>query len=146
MIKRNQRVAGLLAFLLFGGGAVVGALGHRYYASTVVNASEDWRKQYVSEMQSKLSLAPAQVDSLETILDETKAKYKAVRDEYRPAMLAVKEEQIRRVKAILKPDQIPGYEQLLAERERKSREQEEIDRQQEQKRAAERAAAKAARH
>ena len=140
MKKRNQWAAGALAFLLFSCGIAVGALGHRYYTATVVSASDEWRKHYVDEMRTKLSLTSKQVDSLETILDETKAKYKAVRDEYRPAMLAVKEEQIRRVKAILEPTQVPPYDRLLAEREQKAKEQEERDRAREQREAAARAA------
>ena len=140
MKKQHQWVAGLLAFLLFSCGVAVGALGHRYYSSTVVNASEDWRRHYVTEMESKLSLTAAQVNNLETILDQTKAKYKSVRDEYRPAMLAVREEQVRRVKAILTPKQVPVYDQLLAEREQKAQEQEQREREKDQKEAASRAA------
>ena len=139
MKKQHQWLAGLLAILLFGCGIAVGALGQRYFTAAVVNASDDWRKHYVAEMESKLSLNRSQVDTLETILDETKAKYKAVRDEYRPAMLAVREEQIRRVKAILTAKQVPVYEQLLAERERKAQEQEQREREKEQKEAASRA-------
>ena len=77
---------------------------------------------------------PAQVTELETILDETKAKYKALRDSQHPAMLKIKEEQISRVKSILTPQQVPAYEQLVAEREQRMREQERREREQEQKR------------
>jgi hypothetical protein len=78
-------------------------------------------------MQSRLSLTPTQLSQLQSILDDTKAKYKAVRDAYHPAMLEVKEQQIRRVKAILTTRQVSIYEQLLADRERRSQEQEEHD-------------------
>ncbi len=135
-MKRNQWAAALLAVLLFCCGAIVGALGHRYYTATVVNAkSADGSKQhYLSEMQSKLKLTPAQVGQLETILDDTKAKYKAVRDSYHPAMLQIRKEHISRVKSILTPEQVSLYDQLVAEREQRAREQEERDRQEEQKR------------
>ncbi len=133
-MKRNQWAAALLAVLLFCCGAAVGALAHRYYSSTVVNA--DSKQPYISEMRSKLKLTSAQVDQLATILDQTKAQYKAVRDSYHPAMLKIRKEHIERVKSILTAEQIPVYEQLVAERERKAREQEERDREAEQKRAA----------
>ncbi|HEX4809238.1 MAG TPA: hypothetical protein VH325_09925 [Bryobacteraceae bacterium] len=137
MTKSNQGIAWLLAVLLFCSGAAVGALAHRYIASNgVVNASDEMRKKYVDEMQSRLSLTPAQTNQLESILDDTKAKYKAVRDAYRPAMLEVKEQQIRRVKSILNAKQVPVYEQLLADREKRSQEQEDREKQREQQAAA----------
>jgi len=72
-MTRNQWKAAVLAFLLFGCGAAVGALADHYYASSVVKAKgpEDFRHRYVSEMESKLKLTPAQITQLETILDDT---------------------------------------------------------------------------
>jgi hypothetical protein len=137
-MRRNQWTAALVAVLLFCCGAAVGALAHRYYASTTVSAktAEDFRHHYVSEMRSKLSLTPSQVTQLETILDETKRKFKAVKDSYHPAMLKIKEEQISRVKSILTPQQIPIYEHLVAEREQRMKAQEGRERQEEQKHSA----------
>jgi hypothetical protein len=136
-MTRNRWTAILFAVLLFGCGVVCGVLVERYL-SAVVNAktAEGFRHGYVSEMRSKLQLTQDQVNRLEVILDETKAQYKAVRDESRPAMLKIKEEQIRRVQSILTPEQVPAYEKLVAERERKYREQEERDRQADLKQAA----------
>lgn len=133
-MKRQQWAAAVLAVLLFCCGAAVGALGERYYSARVVNA--DSKQPYVSEMQSRLKLTPAQVSQLEEILDQTKAQYKAVRDSYHPAMLKIRQGHIARVKSILTPQQIPAYEQLIAEREQRVKKQEERERQQEQKRAA----------
>lgn len=140
-MKRNQWAALALAALLFGFGAAVGALANHLYEARVVSAkpnnnAEVFRQRYINEMQSKLKLTPAQINQLESILDDTKAKVKAVRDSYHPAMLKIKEEQVSRVKSILTPAQIPGYEQLVADRERKAREQEERDREQDARRNA----------
>jgi hypothetical protein len=137
-MKRNQWTAALVAVLLFCSGAVVGALAQRYYTSTTVNAktAEDFRHHYVSEMRSKLGLTSGQVTQLETILDQTKEKFKAVRDSYRPAMLKIKGEQISRVKSILTPQQIPIYELLVAEREQRMKEQEEHERREDRGRGA----------
>ena len=141
-MKRQQWTGVVLAALLFFGGAAVGLLADRYYSATVVTAktSETYRHRYVEEMESKLKLTTSQVKKLEVIMDDTKAKYKAVRDSYRPQMLAVKTEHIAQVKSILTAQQIPGYEKLLSERERRAREQDEQERQAEQRRAAERKA------
>jgi hypothetical protein len=143
-MKRNQWAATVLAILLFCLGAAVGALAERYYHTAVVDAktAEDWRESYVREMKSKLSLSDTQVRQLETILDETKARYKAVRDSYRPAMLRVKEGQINEVKSILSPKQVPVYEKLVAEREQRHREQEARDEKREQEQEAKRRSAR----
>ncbi len=137
-MKRNQLLAALFAVLLFCAGAAVGALGHRYYTATVVNAktADDFRHHYISEMRATLKLTPAQVGRLETILDETKAKYKTVRDSYHPQMVKIKQEHTAQVKSILTPEQIPIYEQMVADHERHAREQEERDRQDEARREA----------
>ena len=139
-MKRNQWSAALLALLLFCCGVAVGVLGHRYYNATVVSASrgEDLRQRYLTEMRSRLGLTPTQVTQLEAIMDDTKAKTRAVRDQYRPEMLRIRNEQISRVKSILTPQQVPVYAQLVAEHERHIREQDEHDRKEEQKRAANR--------
>jgi len=137
-MKRNQWAPVLLAILLFCCGAAVGALVDHFYAVRVVSAktAEDFRQRYISETRSRCRLTPAQVSQLEAILDDTKDKVKAVRDSYHPAMVKIHNEQVARVKSILSPDQIPAYEQLVAERERRAREQEERDRKEEEKRAA----------
>jgi hypothetical protein len=90
----------------------------------------------VSDMRTKLTLSPEQVNKLEVILDDTKAKTKAVREQYHPAIAKIKEEQVERVKSILSPTQVTAYEQLVQERERRFRENEERDRQEDQRRAA----------
>jgi hypothetical protein len=137
-MKRSQWTALIFAVLLFGCGVAIGALGHRYYSSPVVMArsSEDYRQRYVSEMHGKLKLTPKQVAQLQVILDETKAKTRAVREQIRPAIAGVKEEQVRRVKSILTSEQIPAYDQLVVERERHFREAEERDRQHDEKQSA----------
>jgi hypothetical protein len=137
-MKRSQWTAALIALLLFCSGGVVGALAHRYYAAETVNAktSEDFRRRDVNEMQNRLKLNTSQVGQLETIMDETKAKYKAVRDSYRPSMLKIRQDHIGRVKSILTPEQISAYDQLLAEREHHAKEQEERDREADRQRAA----------
>jgi DNA primase len=145
-MQRNQWLAVLLAILIFCSGMGAGVLWHRYYVRTVdaKRPSEDFRHHYVSEMRSKLDLTDSQVDQLNVILDETKTRYKAARDSVRPAMVKIKEEQISRVKGILTPRQIPIYEHMVAEHERRARDQEERENRQEPRRSAARHARDAA--
>jgi hypothetical protein len=141
-MRRNQWAAAFLALLLFCCGAAVGVLGNRFYSATTVNAN-DSRQRYLADMKSKLNLSETQVAQFDAILDDTKAKYKAVRDSYRPAMLKIKADHIDRIKSILSAQQFDAYRRIVAEREQKSREQEERERQEEQRRAAARHAAPA---
>lgn len=134
-MNSNKLKAAWLALLLFATGAAVGALGHRYYAATAVSAksAEDFRHKYVSEMQTKLNLTEGQVNQLQVILDETKAKVKAVRETYHPQMVKIKDEQLARVKSILSPEQAKQYEGIVAEREQHAKEQERRDQEEEQR-------------
>jgi Spy/CpxP family protein refolding chaperone len=131
MMKRNNIPAVLVAILLFLLGAGVGALAHRYYSPSVViaNSPETFRQTYISEMKSKLGLTADQISKLQDILDDTKAQIKALRDRNHPEMVRIRQEQVSRVKGILTASQIPAYERLQAERDRRNREQEARDQQ-----------------
>jgi hypothetical protein len=134
-MNSNKAKAALFAVLLFGLGTAVGALGHRYYTATAVSAkvSEDFRHKYISEMQTKLKLNQHQVDQLQVILDETKAKVKSVRDSYHPEMVKIKDDQLTKVQSILSADQAKQYAAMVAEREQHAKEQEDHDRQEEKR-------------
>lgn len=125
MNKRHQLTAALFAFLLFGTGVAVGALGHRFYSTKVVSAksTDDFRQRYLTEMETKLQLTADQKTKLESIMDQTKAKYRAMR----PMMAKIKQEHIAEVRSILTPQQLPEYENLVAEHEKHAREQDEHD-------------------
>jgi hypothetical protein len=132
-MNTNKVKAALFAVLLFAFGAAAGALGHRYYAATVVSAktAEEYRSRYISEMQTKLKLDQHQVDQLQVILDDTKAKFRAARESHHPEMVRIKDEQVARVKALLSAEQTKQYEAIVAEREQHAKEQDDHDRQEE---------------
>lgn len=130
-MRRNQWAAVLFALLLFCCGVAAGVLADRYYNVETVaakaNTPENARKHYISFMRSRLNLTPTQVGQLETIMDETDAQFRAVREKYHPEMVQVHREHIDHVKAILTARQIPIYEQIVKEhqeQERKRHEQE----------------------
>lgn len=137
-MKRNQWAAAAIAAVLFCCGAAVGGLADHFYALRVVSAkttAEDFRQRYISETRDKCHLTPAQVTQLEAILDDTKAKVKAVREAFHPAMVTIHNEQIARVKSILTSEQIPAYEQLVADRKRRTKDQEDRERRDERRSA-----------
>lgn len=134
-MNTNRTKAAFLSLLLFGLGAVVGALGHRYYAATTVaaNTAQDFRQKYVSEMKKSLKLNDHQVAELQVILDDTKAKFKAMRETQHSEMVQIKDDQLAKVKSILSQQQAGQYEAMVAEREQRAKEQEERDRQEDQR-------------
>lgn len=123
----------LALVIVFSSGILVGALGHRYFSLKEVEASrpprrsmDDMRKMYVQEMKDRLQLSSKQIQDLTVVLDETGAKFGAVREKYRPEMQAIQDEQVGRINALLSAEQQEQYAKLRQEREdrRKKREKE----------------------
>ncbi len=77
--------------LIFASGAVLGVFGHSLYAvTTVVSKSnpkpEELRKRRLAEMQTRMKLSDEQVSKINSIYDETRAKFHEVRERYKPEM------------------------------------------------------------
>lgn len=139
-MKRPQQIALVLGLIIFGLGVASGILAHRLYDTSDVNAADNWRTRYVNEMHMRLDLTPLQVDKLNDVLDDTRAKVRAVKDKYKPEMLEIKRQQIANLKALLTPKQQAEYDKFLAEKEEKARKQDDREHQLEEQRAAERRA------
>lgn len=127
MMRSNSTLA-LSLFLVFASGTVVGALGYRSYTLSTVSAKnpqpkspEDMRREYVDEMHRRLGLEPAQVQRLETILDETRAKFREIRERSRPEFKAIQDNQTAEITAMLTPAQQVEYEKFRKERDDKRR-------------------------
>lgn len=127
-MKRNLTI-GLSMLAVFLSGAVVGAFGHRLYAVRTVIAEkgpqtpEQWRSKYVSELRTRLTLDDNQVAKLNTILDETRDRFRAMKERTRPEGEQIKQDQRNQIRAMLNPTQRAEYEQVLLERERKHAQQ-----------------------
>jgi len=108
--------------LVFAAGVVVGGVSYRVYSSSTVNAESgprEYRKKYMAEMTSRLSLAPDQASRIEAILDETRAEYRAFHERHKDELDAIQAEQNRRINELLTPEQQREYAQFRAERERR---------------------------
>ena len=136
MTLSRWAIAGYLA-LVFGSGSVVGALGHRMYTVRTVVAKgpltpEEWRKQYVAEMKTRLKLRDEQLLRLGILLDETRSRVKEVHERHKPEIDLIKHEQTLRVSSMLDPGQKIEFEKLLEEREKRAererQQQEQIER------------------
>jgi hypothetical protein len=123
-MKKSGFIVALYLLLTFFSGAAVGGFGFWLYTSRSVRAEsggrlspEEYRKRYVSEMETRLKLTPDQLQKLSTILDSTRALFKEVADKHRPEFDAIQQHQTRQIRAILSTDQQIEYEKLRAERE-----------------------------
>ena len=141
MTLSRWAIAGYLA-LVFGSGAVIGALSHRMYTVSSVSAKappspDEWRKQYMAEMKSRLKLRDDQILRLNILLDETRSRVKEVHQRQRPEIDQIKREQTVRVASMLDPDQKIEYEKLHKEREERFElERKQMDQQEKEKPAA----------
>jgi hypothetical protein len=136
-MAQPQLKAFFSAVILFLCGVAVGVSAQRYFQHASVNAanSDDWRAKYVEEMRTRVHLDNRQLSQLGLILDETSRQYREIHERNKPELLEIKQGQIARVKAILSADQIQQYEQLLAEREQRQKEQDDRQLREERRRA-----------
>ncbi len=113
-MTRSRLSVTLYLLLVFGSGVLVGALGYRYMAGTPHApprpSPEEFKRRYMEEMRTRLRLSDDQARLIETILDETREKYRA-------QMRAVQEEQTSRIRAVLDEWQRAEYEKMRQERE-----------------------------
>ena len=126
----KSKFSALLSLLLvFMSGVLVGGFTYRLYNVSVAAAPnnakkadpEEARKHIVADMRDRLKLDAQQVNQLQQIFDETRDQFHQIHDKMNAEGQAIHNEQIAKVKAILRANQLPIYEQWLAERERERR-------------------------
>jgi Spy/CpxP family protein refolding chaperone len=100
--------------LVFSSGAAVGALGHWYFRREAPPpprpSPEEFRRRFMEEMRTRLKLTDEQARQIETILDET-------RERWRAHMHALQEEQTSRINALLNDEQRAEYKKMRREHE-----------------------------
>jgi hypothetical protein len=123
-MRRTTASLALYVALVFAGGIAVGVLGQQYFDKRVAanersrpRNPEEYRARYLQDMRSRLKLSDSQVAELEKILDETRNKFRAVREKYGPEMKAIQDEQTERINAILNADQQTEYALMRKERD-----------------------------
>ena len=120
---------GLLAIFL--SGALCGVFGYRLYMASAAGHNpppgpvsnrkerqqdpEEIRKRIVEEMRQRVKLDDAQVAKLNRIFDDTRARFDQIHREMNERGHAAWDHQVAEVKAILRPEQVPLYDQLRAE-------------------------------
>ncbi len=109
--------------LVFASGMAVGAFGLHLYNARSVRAGtrprtpDEYRKRYMGEMQTRLTLSEEQAAKLNSILDQTRNKFDELRERSKPETDAIQKGQIEQINGILTETQRAEYEKLRKERE-----------------------------
>ncbi len=130
-MNRSTLTIALYLLLVFGSGVAVGGFGYHIYTGTPVSAArsgdrphispEEWRREYLGEMQTRVQLTPAQVQEMNGILDSTRSLFHEAREKHNLQLKTLRENQANRIRAILTDEQRPEYEKLRTEREQRSK-------------------------
>jgi flagellar motility protein MotE (MotC chaperone) len=121
-MKRSTGAIALYVALVFASGMVVGGFGHYLYTVKSVSAKtrktpEEYRKEYVDEMRTRLHLNSAQLQKLNVVLDDTRDQYRVFREKTKPEMKRIQESQTDQIRSFLDESQQQLYEKMRAERE-----------------------------
>lgn len=127
---KTKSSALLSLVLVFLSGALVGAVSYRLYMVNTVSSvgapsgrgqgkmdPEEVRKRRLAEMRDKVKLDDEQVTKLNAIYDETFRQFHALKQRGDAEARGLWDKQRDSVRAILRPDQLPLYEQHLKEQD-----------------------------
>ena len=76
-----------------------------------------YRRKYMQEMKTRLSLDGDQASRIEAILDDTRNEYRGFYSRHKEEMDAIQKDQTRRINEVLSPEQQTEYARLRKERE-----------------------------
>jgi hypothetical protein len=125
-MPRTRYSAAVYLILVFASGILVGAVSHRLYVTSTVNATaaavprtmDEVRKRYLAEMRTKVGVNDEQVASVNQILDDTKRKFDDVKKKEKPLYDAISKEQVDSISALLTPPEKVAYDQWREDRAR----------------------------
>lgn len=130
----SQTKARFIVLSVFVIGFAAGALSLNLYQSLTGSSKKDPRRGgaefLIKRMDEEVGLSTDQQDQIKKILDETTDKYREIRKEmeprikdFEPKFNAVRQESRDRIRALLSPEQLPRYEEMVQKHD-KMREQE----------------------
>jgi len=110
----------LYVLLVFLSGVLVGSVGYRLFAAKSVSARpkpEDFRKNYIEEMRTRLHLNDDQLARLKQALQETDEHMAEFDKRFKAERKALFEDHVQRIGAFLDEQQRTEYQKLRQERE-----------------------------
>jgi hypothetical protein len=124
-MKFTRWTVALYMALVFACGGVVGAFAHRLYTVSGVSANvgqrnpEEFRKRYMADMKARLQLSDGQAAKLSAVMDETRTRFRDVREKFEPEMQKIREDQRQRISELLSPGQQAEWQKIVEERQRR---------------------------
>lgn len=120
-MPKNKLSAVLSLVFVFLSGVLVGGVSYRLYSVNTVNTAtvahpprldpEEIRKRRVHEMRDRVKLDDAQIVKLNEIYDHTRQEFQALKKKGDQEGHQIWEGQREAIRAMLRPDQLPLYEQ-----------------------------------
>jgi hypothetical protein len=114
---------------VFASGIGVGALGYHSYSVRTVNATtlnqpakptpQEWRRQYVQELRTRLGLTDEQISGLNAVLDQTRSRVHELKGRHKTEMEQMRADQQTKIRAMLDAKQLTEYEKFRQERDLK---------------------------
>ena len=129
-MPKSKLSAFISLLLVFLSGALVGAMAHRLYmVNTVVSSRqppprrdpEDVKRQIMAETREKVKLDDGQVRKLDQIYEEERAQFGQLRQSWNEQGRELRKVTADKIKDMLRPDQVPLFEQLQADRTARQR-------------------------
>ena len=124
-MKFTRWTVALYMALVFACGGVVGAFAHRLYTVSGVSANaaqrnpEEFRKRFMADMKARLQLTDDQAAKLSAVMDDTRARFRDVREKFEPEMQKIREDQRQRISELLSPSQQAEWQKIVEERQRR---------------------------
>ncbi len=124
-MKFTRWSVALYMALVFACGGVVGAFAYRLYTVSGVSANvgqrnpEEFRKRYMADMKARLQLSDDQAAKLGAVMDDTRARFRDVREKFEPEMQKIREDQRQRISELLSPSQQAEWQKIVEERQRR---------------------------
>jgi hypothetical protein len=125
MKKSRPIVTGVVIVFFLGilCGVLVTHLLYNYRFESILNSKVQAREEViVSRLDHKLDLDDRQEEQVRAIVHETQENIKGARSQIRPQIEAVTEKAQVKIRAILSPQQVIKYEQMIAAHKEKLRE------------------------
>jgi len=130
-MPKSKLSAFLSLLLVFFSGAVLGAFAYRLYAvktvETVVitpgappkkgGGPEEILRQRLAEMKDRVKADDQQLEQIKQVYNQTREQYDGIRQKMNAEGHLIDENQVAKIKAILRPDQVPVFDQIRAEHE-----------------------------
>jgi len=119
----------LSLLLVFFSGAVLGAFAYRLYMvksvlSTGVAAApnrrpdpEEFLRQRLAEKRDQVKVDDQQLQQIQQIYEQTREQFGQIHKKMSEQSRAIDANQVAKIKSVLRPDQIPLYDQLRARHE-----------------------------